>query len=68
MIGSSNYCQVDTEYLRPNQSPDKHRFVFAYHITIHNQRSEPAQLLGRHWIVTDSNEVEKGLSGHGRGW
>lgn len=56
---------VDTEYLSRESEPDKQRFVFAYQITIHNQGSAPAKLLGRHWIVTDSNEAKKVYSGMG---
>ena len=56
---------IDTEYLSQESAPDKNYFVFAYQITIHNQSTAPAQLLGRHWIVTDSNEVKKVFRGMG---
>ena len=57
--------KVDTHYLDEESEPDKNRFVFAYQITIHNQGDEPAQLLSRQWLVTDSNEVKKVYSGMG---
>jgi ApaG protein len=56
---------VDTEYLSQESEPDNGRFVFAYEITIHNQGAEAAQLLSRHWVVTDSNEVKKVFRGMG---
>jgi ApaG protein len=65
MIDQAITVSVDTEYLGQQAAPDEHRFAFAYHITIHNQSAEPAQLLARHWIITDSNEVEQVVRGMG---
>jgi ApaG protein len=49
----------------PEQSDvDQNRFVFSYTITISNTGSLPAQLISRHWIITDAeNHVQevKGL-------
>ena len=33
---------------------DKQLFAFAYTITIRNVGQVPAQLVGRHWVITDS--------------
>src|SRR5262245_42243189 len=42
----------------PDQSDiDADRYVFAYTITITNTGSVPAQLVSRHWIITDSNNL-----------
>ena len=41
------------------------RYVFAYTITIHNLGSVPAQLLSRHWIITDSNNQVQEVRGKG---
>ena len=45
----------------PDQSDeDSERFVFAYTITITNTGEMKAQLISRHWIITDSaNEVQE---------
>ena len=45
----------------PDQSDeDSDRFVFAYTITITNTGEMKAQLISRHWIITDSaNEVQE---------
>ena len=54
----------------PDQSdPENERYVFAYTITIKNIGSVPAQLISRHWIITDANgEVQEvrglGVVGH----
>jgi ApaG protein len=39
----------------PEQSdPDKNHFVFAYTITVTNTGTVAAQLVSRHWIITDA--------------
>ncbi len=45
----------------PEQSdPENERYVFSYTIHIQNAGSIPAQLISRHWIITDaSNEVQE---------
>ena len=48
------------EHIAPQSRPEDDHYVFAYHITIRNTGREPAQLLTRHWIITDGNsEVEE---------
>ena len=41
------------------------RYVFAYTITIVNVGSVTAQLLSRHWIITDSNGQVQEVRGKG---
>ena len=57
--------KVKTEYLPQQSKPDQAQFAFAYHITIHNQSDIPAQLLGRHWIITDANDAKQEVRGAG---
>ena len=57
--------KVKTEYLPQQSKPDQAQFAFAYHITIYNQSDIPAQLLGRHWIITDANEAKQEVRGAG---
>lgn len=55
---------VKTHYLEEQSDPDNARYVFAYTITIVNRGEAPAQLIARHWIITDGNnhvEEVKGL-------
>ncbi len=50
----------------PDQSDlESGRFVFAYTITITNTGSVPAQLVSRHWIITDSNNQVQEVRGLG---
>jgi ApaG protein len=50
----------------PDQSDlDTGRYVFAYTITITNTGTVPAQLVSRHWIITDSNNQVQEVRGAG---
>ena len=50
----------------PDQSDvNNGRYVFAYTITITNTGSVPAQLVSRHWIITDSNNQVQEVRGLG---
>lgn len=56
--------QVVPEYLPDQSSPETGVFSFAYTITITNAGDGPAQLISRHWIISDSHghtEQVKGL-------
>jgi len=57
--------KVKTAYLDDHSQPDKKRFAFAYTITIENNSNKPAQLLSRHWIITDANNVIQEIEGMG---
>ena len=49
-----------TAYIPEQSEPDNGRYVFAYTITIKNTGSVSAQLISRHWIITDaSNQVQE---------
>lgn len=50
----------------PEQSDIKEdQYVFAYTITIENTGSETAQLISRHWIITDGNFAVQEVRGLG---
>ena len=51
--------QVRAEYLENRSNPVNQQYFFSYQITISNEGDQPAQLLSRHWIITDgSGNVE----------
>ena len=55
---------VQPQYLQEQSSPAQGLFSFAYTITISNTGDVPAQLISRHWIITNElGEIEevKGL-------
>ncbi|WP_306606225.1 Co2+/Mg2+ efflux protein ApaG [Azonexus sp.] len=50
----------------PEQSDSQeNRYVFAYTITIRNTGSIAAQLVSRHWIITDGNNQVQEVRGLG---
>jgi ApaG protein len=57
--------EVETHYVERESDPAQQRFVFAYTITITNEGDAPAQLLNRHWHVTDGNGEVKEVQGAG---
>ena len=54
-----------TTYLADQSDEAAGRYVFAYTITITNAGSVPAQLISRHWIITDANEKTQEVRGLG---
>lgn len=61
--------RVETRYLPEESDPGEGRYFFAYHITITNVGTVAAQLISRHWIITDAEgRVEEvrglGVVGH----
>ena len=56
---------VETTYIQDQSNPDENRYVFAYTITITNQGTLPAQLISRHWLITDANNKVQEVRGEG---
>ncbi len=56
---------VETRYIEEQSNPDQNYYVFAYTITIQNQGRQQAQLLTRHWVITDSNHKVQEVRGDG---
>lgn len=57
--------QIATRFLDDESEPDRERYVFAYTIRIRNLGRRPAQLLARHWIITDGNGKVEEVRGEG---
>ncbi|MBL0421425.1 Co2+/Mg2+ efflux protein ApaG [Ramlibacter sp. AW1] len=56
--------EVAPQYLPEQSAPGQGIHSFAYTITITNTGDVPAQLISRHWVITDANgqlEEVKGL-------
>jgi ApaG protein len=56
---------VRPRYLDAHSNPDEQHFVFAYTVTIRNTGSHTAQLISRHWIITDGNNQVEEVRGDG---
>jgi ApaG protein len=60
---------VVTHYLPEQSNPAETQYAFAYTITIRNHGPLVAQLISRHWVITDAaNDVQEvrglGVVGH----
>ena len=56
---------VKTEFLADQSDADESRFAFAYTVTITNVGKVSAQLISRHWIITDANNHVQEVKGLG---
>ncbi|MBX6319664.1 Co2+/Mg2+ efflux protein ApaG [Pigmentiphaga sp.] len=56
---------VQPRYLPEQSDPARRQYVFAYTIRITNTGTEPAQLISRHWIITDGNQQQQEVRGLG---
>jgi ApaG protein len=56
---------VKPRYLPDQSDPAKNQFVFAYTITITNTGTVTAQLISRHWFITDSEHKVQEVKGLG---
>lgn len=51
---------VRTVYIPEQSDPDAERYVFAYTVTIANEGTASAQLISRHWVITNAeNQVQE---------
>ena len=53
------------QYVAEQSAPDAERYVFAYTITFENVGTVTAQLISRHWFITDSNSRVQEVRGLG---
>jgi len=52
-------------YVEDQSDPSKNQYVFAYTITVTNTGNVPAQLISRHWTITDANNKVMEVKGLG---
>ena len=56
---------VETQYLEEQSDSSENRYVFVYTVTIENKGDFSAQLVSRHWVITDSNQKVQEVKGEG---
>ena len=53
-------CEVRVQYVAEQSQPPEGPFAFAYTVPIRNSGDVTAQLIARHWIITDAeSQVEE---------
>ncbi len=57
--------KVQSIYLESQSTPDEARFIFAYTVTIRNLGQANVQLMGRYWLITNSNGRQIEVHGEG---
>ncbi len=48
-------CSVVVRHLAEQSDPQKQQYAFSYTVTIRNTGDVTAQLIARHWVITDAN-------------
>ena len=64
-LGDSIRIDAMSCYLDDQSQPNERRFVFAYTINIYNAGNTTAQLLTRHWLITDADGRVQEVNGDG---
>jgi len=68
MAEEKNYLiavSAATQYLAEQSDESASRYVFAYTITIRNGGQVAAQLISRHWLITDAQGLVQEVRGLG---
>jgi ApaG protein len=56
---------VEPRYVAEQSNPGEQEYVFAYTVRITNTGEHPAQVISRHWIITDGNQRVREVRGLG---
>lgn len=56
---------VTPRYLPEQSAPDEQHYVFAYTVRISNRGQQAAQVISRHWIITDGRQKTQEVRGLG---
>lgn len=57
--------RVQSVFVPERSDPDQGQWFFAYRVEISNEGTEAAQLVSRHWIITDANGHVEHVQGPG---
>lgn len=66
-MSSSNQIDIEVQarFLPEQSEPEQQRYVFAYTVRMHNAGDQAAQLISRHWVITDGNQQVREVRGEG---
>lgn len=57
--------QVQAQFLPEQSDPGQQQYFFAYTVRITNTGQHPAQIISRHWVITDSQNEHQDVRGLG---
>ena len=57
--------EVEPQFVSERSDPEQSYYFFAYKVRIKNMGQAPAQLLGRHWVITDGQGRVHEVNGPG---
>ena len=58
-------CVVATRYLPEQSDPARQTYAFAYTVTVRNTGDVAAQLIARHWAISDASGATQEVRGLG---
>lgn len=58
-------CTVTPQFLADQTDPSRSVYAFSYTVTVQNTGQVPAQLIARHWVITDSSGQVQEVRGLG---
>lgn len=64
-VSASFEISAFPQYVTEESKPEQNYFFFSYKICIKNKGSETAQLMSRHWIITDADGQNEEVKGPG---
>ena len=56
---------VEPRFVPDQSNPSKQQFVFSYTVRITNTGERPAQVISRHWVITDGDQAKQEVRGLG---
>lgn len=56
---------VEPQFLAEQSRPDENQYLFAYTVRITNNGEQAAQLISRHWVITDARQQVEEVRGLG---
>ena len=56
---------VRSEFRPERSQPSAGRYLFTYTVRVSNEGDVPAQLVARHWVITDANGEKEEVAGQG---
>jgi ApaG protein len=58
-------CEVTPHYLPEQSAPEQAIYSFSYTVSVTNTGQVAAQLISRHWIISDANGLNEEVKGLG---